>query len=155
MVLKNKNIIFKIRRSKVTDYAALKVFDVCLLFLKCTSKYNHEISHITDLPLAPRQSDNYSHDITSRSDKTPCLKIDYTTFTNFSMKYLVMCKVYTDIRGIKQLYHVCPPVRKIIHSPNAKCFRSIISIQNEVLLKLLYRSSYGRHLPNEVMIKMV
>ena len=26
MFLKNKNIIFKIRRSKVTDYAALKIF---------------------------------------------------------------------------------------------------------------------------------
>ena len=26
-----------------------------------------------------------------------------------------MCKVYTDVGGIKQLYHVCPPVRKIIH----------------------------------------
>ena len=39
-----------------------------------------------------------------------------TTFTNFSMKYLVMCMVYTDDCGIKQLYHVCPPVRKIIHS---------------------------------------
>ena len=39
-----------------------------------------------------------------------------TTFTIFSMKYLVMCKVYTDVGGIKQLYHVCPPVRKIIHS---------------------------------------
>ena len=25
----------------------------------------------------------------------------YTTFTNFSMKYLVMCKVCTDIGGIK------------------------------------------------------
>ena len=25
----------------------------------------------------------------------------YTTFTNFSMKYLVMCKVYTDMGGIK------------------------------------------------------
>ena len=25
----------------------------------------------------------------------------YTTFTNFSMKYLVMCNVYTDIGGIK------------------------------------------------------
>ena len=32
------------------------------------------------------------------------------------MNYLVMCKVYTDVGGIKQLYHVCPPVRKIIHS---------------------------------------
>ena len=28
-------------------------------------------------------------------------KIFYTTFTNFSMKYLVMCKVYTDVGGIK------------------------------------------------------
>ena len=27
-----------------------------------------------------------------------------------------MYKVYTDVGGIKQLYHVCPPVRKIIHS---------------------------------------
>ena len=27
-----------------------------------------------------------------------------------------MYKVYTDVCGIKQLYHVCPPVRKIIHS---------------------------------------
>ena len=25
----------------------------------------------------------------------------YTTFTNLSMKYLVMCKVYTDAGGIK------------------------------------------------------
>ena len=28
----------------------------------------------------------------------------------------MMCKVYTDVGGIKWLYHVCPPVRKIIHS---------------------------------------
>ena len=27
-----------------------------------------------------------------------------------------MCKVYTYVGGIKYLYHVCPPVRKIIHS---------------------------------------
>ena len=40
----------------------------------------------------------------------------YTTLTNFSMNYLMMCKVYTDEGGSKQLYHVCPPVRKIIHS---------------------------------------
>ena len=40
----------------------------------------------------------------------------YTTLTNLSTKYLVMCKVYTDVGGIKKLYHVCPPVRKIIHS---------------------------------------
>ena len=33
-----------------------------------------------------------------------------------STKYLMMCKVYTDVGGIKYLYHVCPPVRKIIHS---------------------------------------
>ena len=35
----------------------------------------------------------------------------YTTLTNFSTKYLVMCKVYTDVSGIKLLYHVCPHVR--------------------------------------------
>ena len=28
-------------------------------------------------------------------------KVFYTTFTNFSMKYLVMCNVYTDDGGIK------------------------------------------------------
>ena len=33
MFLKNKNIIFKIRRSKVTDYAALKINLLSLLFL--------------------------------------------------------------------------------------------------------------------------
>ena len=25
----------------------------------------------------------------------------YTTFTNFSMKYLLMCNIYTDVSGIK------------------------------------------------------
>ena len=25
----------------------------------------------------------------------------YTTLTNFSTKYIVMCKVYTDVGGIK------------------------------------------------------
>ena len=40
----------------------------------------------------------------------------YTTLTNFSTNYFVMCKFYTDVGGIKQLYHVCLPVRKIIHS---------------------------------------
>ena len=34
----------------------------------------------------------------------------------FSMKYIVMRKVSTDVGGIKQFYHVCPYVRKIIHS---------------------------------------
>ena len=28
----------------------------------------------------------------------------------------MMSKVYTDVGGIKYLYHVCPPVRKIFHS---------------------------------------
>ena len=34
MFLKNKNIIFKIRRSKVTDYAALK-YTISLKFINC------------------------------------------------------------------------------------------------------------------------
>ena len=42
--------------------------------------------------------------------------MNYTTLANFSTKYLVMCKVHTNVGGIKYLYHVCPPVRKIIHS---------------------------------------
>ena len=40
----------------------------------------------------------------------------YTTLTDLSTKYPVMCKDYTDVGGIKELYSVCPPVRKIIHS---------------------------------------
>ena len=43
-------------------------------------------------------------------------KENYTTFTNISTKYIVMCKVDTDVGGIEELYHVFPPVRKIIHS---------------------------------------
>ena len=31
----------------------------------------------------------------------PQIFINYTTFTNFSMKYHLMCKVYTDVGGIK------------------------------------------------------
>ena len=42
--------------------------------------------------------------------------LTYTTLTNLNTKYLVMCKVYTDVGGINYLYLVCPPVRKIIHS---------------------------------------
>ena len=36
--------------------------------------------------------------------KNRCLSFivnHYTTLTNFSMKYLVVCKVYTDVGGIK------------------------------------------------------
>ena len=42
----------------------------------------------------------------------------YTTLTNFSTNYLVMCKVYTDVGGINTLYYVClhVPVHPIIHS---------------------------------------
>ena len=29
------------------------------------------------------------------------MNVKYTTFTNFSMKYLAMCMVYTDVGGIK------------------------------------------------------
>ena len=37
-------------------------------------------------------------------------------YTNLSTKYLMTCKVYTDVGGIKWLYRLCPPVRKKIHS---------------------------------------
>ena len=40
----------------------------------------------------------------------------YTTIANFSMKYLMVCMVYTDGSGIKQLCYVCPSVREIVHS---------------------------------------
>ena len=72
-----------------------------------------KIYHIYRLKTNPRHREEetqntYSHKTSGRHF--------YTTFTNFSMKYLVMCKVYTDVCGIKQLYHVCPHERKIIHS---------------------------------------
>ena len=34
-------------------------------------------------------------------EKTSKVTKIYTTFTNFSMKYYLMCKVYTDVGGIK------------------------------------------------------
>ena len=42
-----------------------------------------------------------------------CFKVSliFTTLTNFSTKYRVMCKVYTDFGGIKQLYHGLPACR--------------------------------------------
>ena len=43
-------------------------------------------------------------------------KVNYTTITIFRLNYFVMWKVYTNVGGIKQLNHVSPPVRKIIHS---------------------------------------
>ena len=71
----------------------------------------------------------------------------YTTLTNFSTKYLVMYKVYTHVGGLKLLYHVCPPVRKIIHelklvdylhvqadNPWYYLYMSIISLVNTLLL---------------------
>ena len=41
MFLKNKNIIFKIRRSKVTDYAALKIVKIIfqILFVSFLHRY--------------------------------------------------------------------------------------------------------------------
>ena len=44
------------------------------------------------------------------------MKDFYTTFTNFSMKYHLMCKVYTDVGGKNGYTMGCPSVRKIIHS---------------------------------------
>ena len=36
-----------------------------------------------------------------RAHTRVCILLIYTTFTNFSMKYLVMCKVYTNV-GVKK-----------------------------------------------------
>ena len=38
MFLKNKNIIFKIRRSKVTDYAALRVYSHPEVYCQCVER---------------------------------------------------------------------------------------------------------------------
>ena len=40
MFLKNKNIVFKIRRSKVTDYAALSIQNICYYTV---IKIDHEL----------------------------------------------------------------------------------------------------------------
>ena len=42
MFLKNKNIIFKIRRSKVTDYAALSKLGIGLTYIFVTSKHQRQ-----------------------------------------------------------------------------------------------------------------
>ena len=39
--------------------------------------------------------------ILKHEERQLCKMYIYTTFTNFSTKYLVMCNVYTDVGGIK------------------------------------------------------
>ena len=46
MFLKNKNIIFKIRRSQVTDYAALKIYGVDTHELPNRGNSNVYLHHI-------------------------------------------------------------------------------------------------------------
>ena len=61
-------------RLQVTDHTAMKNIETGMnLFLPILCKYNNKT----------------------------CGEPYYTTFTIFSMKYLVMCKVYTDVGGIK------------------------------------------------------
>ena len=36
-----------------------------------------------------------------KKDQQRCIILTYTTLTNLSMKYLMMCKVYTDVGGVK------------------------------------------------------
>ena len=43
MFLKNKNIIFKIRRSKLTDYAALNMFDGINILISDVDKETHSV----------------------------------------------------------------------------------------------------------------
>ena len=53
---------------------------------------------------AMEQSDNFKKTVAefhNRPLTQKQLKPHYTTFTNFSMKYHLMCKVYTDVGGIK------------------------------------------------------
>ena len=52
MFLKNKNIIFKIRRSKVTDYAALKT-SVVVYNHTSVVVYNHNVAYICRLKFEP------------------------------------------------------------------------------------------------------
>ena len=40
-------------------------------------------------------------EIYTKQASCPLAFLFYTTFTNFSMKYLVVCMVYTDDGGIK------------------------------------------------------
>ena len=44
------------------------------------------------------------------------LSVDGQIYTNFSTKYLMMCKVFTDVGGKNSYTMGCPPGRKIIHS---------------------------------------
>ena len=61
----------------------------------------------------------------------------HITLTNFSMKYLVMCKVYTDVGVLKYLYsHVCPPVCKIIHSLKLVDYLHVQATSNDIIITL-------------------
>ena len=50
-----------------------------------------------DFDMAIAQRDHFPRD---KSISEPSNRF-YTTFTNFNMKYHLMCKVYTDVGGIK------------------------------------------------------
>ena len=52
MFLKNKSIIFKIRRSKVTDYAALSFCYYCKRFSKASFSYYSVSSGLCNSPVA-------------------------------------------------------------------------------------------------------
>ena len=58
MVLKNKNIIFKIRTSKVTDYAALRVCNkkIVFLFLKQNIVVGTQKNHLNETVLLSTQN---------------------------------------------------------------------------------------------------
>ena len=48
-----------------------------------------------------RQKSNSKICVTDCQTPTNSMTCIYTTFTNLSMKYLMMCKVYMDLCGIK------------------------------------------------------
>ena len=89
--LKNRNFIFKIRKSKVTDYAALTFIKHSYSALTSRNRIRLDIGHYVNSLLA--------RDMPSLASPSR-INHNYTTLTNFSSKYPKMCKVYTDEGGI-------------------------------------------------------
>ena len=95
------------KKFKVSDNVNGKDKNVCVKEIKQEIKQEtkHETKHEEDIHAEVEET------IQPGEDKEG--KINYTNLTNFSTKYLVMCKVYTDVGGIKCSGESRTPLRQI------------------------------------------
>ena len=96
------------------DYGYPKVFTFLFNCVKCVLTKSDTKCYPYNHILISKQMDRRLHHYLPTFGHIKKNIFYYSTLTNFSTKYLVMCKVNTDVGGINS--YVCLPVRKIIHS---------------------------------------